>query len=52
MEKNKEPKLESIVKYVKDNEYDYIRNTNDFKNHYETYAQWQPWNIKLWVDNV
>jgi hypothetical protein len=51
-EKNKEPKLESIVKYVKDNEYDYIRNTNDFKNHYETYAQWQPWNIKLWVDNV
>jgi hypothetical protein len=51
-EKNKEPKLESIVKYVKNKDYDYIRNIHDFKDHFEPYAQWQPWNIKLWVDNI
>ena len=50
--KNKDPELEDIIKYVKDKDYDYIRNIHDYPNHFKPYAQWQPWNIKLWADNV
>ena len=50
--KNKDSELEDIIKYVKNNDYDYIRNIHDYPNHFKPYAQWQPWNIKLWVDNV
>ena len=50
--KNKDSELEDIIKYVKDKDYDYIRNIHDYPNHFKPYAQWQPWNIKLWADNV
>jgi len=50
--KHNDLKLDEIVNYVKDKDYDYIRNTNDFEYHAREYGTWQAWNIKLWVDNV
>jgi hypothetical protein len=50
--KNNDLKLDEIVNYVKDKDYDYIRNIHDFEYHAKEYGTWQAWNIKLWVDNV